>query len=444
MMPAVTGAHDPSRVIVGYDPSNRSAAFTVISMSGGEVQRWNDDLGIAVVKTSDEQRFRAVATQSPHIHFVESDDGTRLDGSQWNGSQWNGAQWNGAQWNGAQWNGAQWNGAQWNGAKGDGSQWNGAQWNAAMWTKQIYEGSSGTKFKYAVSSTDPGLVWQWGAWAMRSPDAWTTSMGTRQATLCVLDSGVSSQHPDIAPNLWTGPTGETGYNAISPGASWEDDAGHGTHIAGIAAAATGNAYGVAGVSNVLIMPVKVLDSTGHGHESDLAFGIWWCATRGADVAVMALSADQPGPALHRALEFAAAADVLLLASAGNAGPCSNCVAFPANDPRVIAVSAIDGTYALAEFSSNGPQVELTAPGVHVLSTFYDGSFVFGSGTSQAVAQAAGVAALVRDANGDLTASQVRALLGATAQDLGAAGSDPRFGHGLVRTDAALAAATSQS
>ena len=438
------GSHEASRVIVGYDPSNRGAAFTVISMSGGEVQRSNDELGIAVVKTKDEQRFRTFASQSPYIQYVEADDAIGLAGSQWNGAQWNGAQWNGAQWNGAQWNGAQWNGAQWNGAKGDGSQWNGAQWNAAMWTKQIYDGSSGTKFKYTVSSTDPGLVWQWGAWALHSPDAWTTSMGTRSATICVIDSGVSSQHADIAPNLWTGPTGETGYNAINPTASWEDDAGHGTHIAGIAAAATGNAYGVAGVGNTLIMPVKVLDSNGYGHESDLAFGIWWCASRGADVAVMALSADKPGPSLHRALAFAAARDVLMLASAGNAGPCSDCVAFPANDARVMAVSAIDGNYTLAPFSSKGPQVELTAPGVHVLSTFYDGNFVFGSGTSQAVAYAAGVAALVRDANPDLTASQVRALLTTTSQDLGAAGFDTSFGHGLVRTDAAVAAATSAS
>jgi serine protease len=152
---------------------------------------------------------------------------------------------------------------------------------------------------------------------------------------------------------------------------------------------------------------------------------------------MALSASEPGPTMDRALQFATDRDVLLLASAGNTG---GAVEYPANDERVVAVSAVDGALKLATFSSRGSDVELAAPGVAILGPIVGDAFAFGSGTSQAVGIAAGVATLVRDADPTLSAERTRALLHGSARDLGPVGPDASFGHGLVDADAALAAA----
>lgn len=423
------------RYIVGYSEGDEEAARAAVLAAGGEIQRHNGALRVFVVETSDPARFELLVSSSGAIEYVETDDPTRLDGAQWNGAQWNGAQWNGAQWNGAQWNGAQWNGAQWNGAT-DGTE---VQRQAARWSIQHFDAQGGSKFKYDAATTDPGLIWQWGAWATRAPDAWKTVTGTRSATLCVLDSGLAWDHPDVADNVWTGPGGEHGWNARDPTASAYDDAGHGTHVSGVAAATLGNAFGVAGVGNVQVMTVKVLGADGTGHESDLAFGLAWCGDQGASVALMALHATEPGPTLDRALQYAADRDVLLVGSAGNGGPCSDCVVFPASDPRVVAVAAVDGGLDPAAFASRGPQVEVAAPGVHVLGPFPGDAFVFGSGSSQAAAYAAGLAASLRDAAPWLSASEARALLSSTAQDIGAPGPDDATGAGLVRVDKALQA-----
>ena len=418
-----------SRYLVGYEPGSEDEARLAIQAAGGKVQRTSPDLHFAVV-TTDRAAFADLVSTSPFVTYVERDDATRLDGAQWNGAQWNGAQWNGAQWNGAQWNGAQWNGAQWNDA--DLKHVSEAQRLASKWTERHFDVSSDVKMQFAGDATDPGFVWQWGAWATRGPDAWTSvTRGTGAATLCVLDSGVDASHGDVAPNFLAA------YNAIDPLASPADDGGHGTHVAGVAAGALANGYGVGGAGNARILSAKVLDGNGGGYEGDLAFGLAWCANMGAKVAVMALSVTEADhPTLERALAYAAQRDVLLLASAGNTG---GKVQYPASHPAVMAVSAVDGNLALASFSSRGPQVDLAAPGVHVLGPLPGGQFAFGSGTSQAVAYAAGVAALVRDHKPAYSAQQAWSALAAGAKDLGPAGRDDATGHGLVMVDGALRA-----
>ena len=381
---AAGNAHG-TRFLVGYDPAQSQQAHLVIQAAGGEVQRSSPELGFAVVTTQHPDAFVLAARNSPHIHYVERDDATYLDGAQWNGAQWNGAQWNGAQWNG--------------------------------------EGG------------DPGAADQWGLAATRAPQAWNTTTGERRAELCVLDSGVAWEHPDLAANVWRGPAGARGFNAIDPRQSAYDDAGHGTHVAGVAAAAVRNGIGGAGVGNVSIMPVKVLGADGTGKEDDLAAGIVWCADNGADVALMALSVDEEGPTLRKALDYAAKRDVLLVASAGNTGACTSCVAYPARDANVVAVSATARDGSLAPFSARGPQVELAAPGVDIASTFVGDAYASGSGTSQAAAFVAGAAALARDADPSASARDVRDRLKASAQDLGSPGKDHSFGHGLLDVSA---------
>ena len=427
-VPWVAGAADAGgRYLVGYDAGNEDLARLSVEVAGGTVERSSDDLDFFVVRAADSLGFERLAPLQPGVRYVERDDATRLSGAQWNGAQWDAAEWDGAQWNGAQWNGAQWNGAQWNTVAWRGAQWNGAQWNGAQWNLAEWA-------QFGPQTADPGLVWQWGLWKTDAPTAWLAHKGQREATLCVLDSGVAWDHRDLKANVRA-----PGYNAIDPAKTAYDDAGHGTHVAGIAAARIGDAHGVAGVGNVTVLPVKVLNAGGTGHESDLAFGIAWCANQGAKVAVMALSADEPGPTMDRALQYAADRDVLLLASAGNNGPCDACVSYPASDPRVMGVSALTLADDLAAFSSKGAHVDLAAPGQRILSTL-PGGFAYGSGTSQAVAFAAGAAALVRDADGALTAAQTRDILLASADDLGPAGKDDAFGHGRLDVDDAVARA----
>lgn len=407
------------QVIVGYRDGALDPTLELVGALGADVTDTNERLGFVVARTTDVTGLLSALLGVATIEYVEEDDRTHLDG---------------AQWNGAQWNGAQWNGAQWNTMRDQGAQWNGAQWNAHHWTIQ----HAPMKWSYDTGSSDPGLMWQWGSWAAHAPQASLVDAGSRGATLCVLDSGVAWDHADLDGNMWTGVSGEHGWNAIDGSSHAYDDAGHGTHIAGIAAAEIGNAYGMAGVGNVRIMAVKVLDANGTGYESDLAFGIIWCATHGADVAVMALSVTEVNhPTLTRALQFAADRDVLLLASAGND---AGAVAYPASHPAVMAVSAVDGNLTLAPFSNRGADVDLAAPGVAVLGTFPGNSWVFGSGTSQAVGFAAGAAALLRDADPTLTATQTRDILLKTATDIGAAGEDDLYGAGFVDVERALLAA----
>src|SRR5581483_4963121 len=252
---------------------------------------------------SDKDTFLRLMAANPVVQYTEDDDATAMMGAQWNGAQWNAVQWNGAQWNGAQWNGAQWNGAQWNGAQWNMAGWSDAQRQAAAWTFQHYRANN-PGYRYDTATSDPGLAWQWSDWATRATNGWATTTGSNGAKLCALDSGVAFDHPDLAPNMWTGPAGEHGLNVLDPALPPYDDAGHGTHVAGIAAGRVGNAYGVAGIANVQIIAVKVLDSTGNGLEDELAIGLAYCATQGAQVAMMALGVTQPGPTLDRALQYA--------------------------------------------------------------------------------------------------------------------------------------------
>ena len=385
---------DPGEVLVGYRKGELATVTKLVASLGGTILSTDEDLRFLVVAARSTSQFLASVILDPAVEYAERNDVMRGNGAQWNGAQWNGAQWNGAEWNGAQWNA---------------------------------DGVAG----------DPGAYSQWGLNATRAREAWNVTTGERRATLCILDSGVAWDHADLAANVWTAPDGTRGYNAIDPRLSPYDDAGHGTHMAGIAAAAVRNGIGVAGVANVTIIPVKVLTAEGTGKEDDLATGLVWCANRGANVALMALSVDAEGPTVRNALAYAARLDVLLVASAGNKGSCTNCVGYPARDPNVVAVSAITQGETLASFSSQGPQVDLAAPGVDIVSTFVGDAYVAGNGTSQASAFVAGAAALVRDAHPTLSAADVTARLTGSARDVGPAGHDARYGNGVVDVAAAL-------
>lgn len=180
-----------------------------------------------------------------------------------------------------------------------------------------------------------------------------------------------------------------------------------------------------------MIAARALDASGSGSVSDIADGIQWATDQGASIINLSLGGGSYSSTLKRAVEYAYDQnDVLVVAAAGNEGQAD--VSYPARYEECVAVSAIDPDETLADFSNYGPNVEVTAPGVNVLSTVPPNDYRQLSGTSMASPVAAGVAALGLAVDGDLSASELRQLLGETAVDVGL----PAEQQGEGRVDAA--------
>lgn len=287
---------------------------------------------------------------------------------------------------------------------------------------------------------DPSAPDQYALEQVRLPDAWETSLGSIDAAVCVIDTGVRMTHEDLGLARYLG-----GYDFYNNDATPTDDNGHGTHVAGIAAAEIDNATGIAGAGNVGYYAVKVLGAHGGGSFTDIAAGIRWCADNTIPRTVISLSlgASIGSAVVRSAVEHAAAQGKVVVAAAGNDGPCTNCVGYPARYEDVIAVSCTDDTTDLCDFSSQGPDVDVAAPGSAILSTYRssDTSYATLSGTSMSTPYVSGALALAWSANPDLTAAQLRARLENGVVDLGAPGLDVEFGHGQLDA-ACLMAGTS--
>ena len=269
---------------------------------------------------------------------------------------------------------------------------------------------------------------------VRVPTAWDRSKGSLNQVVAVIDTGVNGKHPDLV--------GRTvaGYDAIrnvgiAAGAA-SDDNGHGSMVSGIIAAATNNGQGIAGVAwNAKVMPVKVLDDTGNGTDSDVAEGINWAVSHGAKILNLSLGGDGDNPALHDAVKNAVARGAVVIVAAGNWG--DDVPQYPAAYPEAIAVGATDTTGALTDFSSYGPWIDVAAPGWGILSTQLGSDYYIGDGTSFSAPIVSGVAALIRTQSPTLTPAQVLSRLRTTARDAGPRGIDPYYGAGVVDASNAL-------
>lgn len=275
------------------------------------------------------------------------------------------------------------------------------------------------------------------------PAAWAIHTGSADVTIAIIDTGVSASHPDLVPKL------VPGRNTINDSSNADDSwlISHGSHCAGIAAAASNNGIGVAGVSwGARIMPVKVLTTIGSGTEGDVAEGIAWAADHGAHVLSMSLGFPGLSTVVADAIEYAAEAGKIIVAASGNTAGAP--IGAPAVYPAVIAVGATDNRDVIANFTTTGPELDVVAPGVNVWSTwdvfFTPNSYTWQSGTSMACPHVAGLAALVWGANPELSAAGVRAIIESTAEDRGEPGWDPTYGHGRVNAHAAIVAATTPS
>jgi len=270
-----------------------------------------------------------------------------------------------------------------------------------------------------------------GVQQIKAPSAWGYSRG-KGIRVAVLDTGIDWLHPDLAPNV-------KGAVSFVPGEGPMDGNGHGTHCAGTIGAAI-NGVGVVGVApEASLYAVKVLANNGSGNWSWLIAGLNWCIQNQIRVCSMSLGGGSAPIALQAMANAAINAGLLLIAAAGNEGPDMNTVGFPGKYKNVIAVSAIDNANVVASFSSRGPEVELAAPGVNVLSTLPGGGYGSKSGTSMACPHTAGAAAVVWGAHRFATNVQIWNLLASTADNLGPPNWDVWYGYGRVDVDQAAGA-----
>ena len=447
---AVTGTTSvKANLIVGFD--GRYVDSGLIEGLGGVITGRSTSLGLAAVYAVDPAAFTSLILADPDVAWVEANDVTRADSAQWDSAQWDStgwdsAQWDSAQWDSAQWDSAQWDQAGWNSAQWDSAQWDSAQWDSAQWDGTGWDGTGWDARGYNRSQitaigrtlgapgTDPLVKWQWSLAAINLSYAVAHAPVSRN--VCVVDSGVDYTHPDLAPRMWRSANGTYGYDFVNKDHDPMDDGGHGTHVAGIAAAAAGNGLGLAGVAPARIMAAKVLGATGEGLEYDLAVGIDWCARNGAHVISMSLGTDQNSKAVHRAVVDAFARQVVMVASVGNKGTSCDCVQWPAAYPQVLAVGAVMPNGGRAPYSSMSHGVDFVAPGYAILSTLPGNQYGAAHGTSQAVPYVSAAAAILLAHGAD--ARNATSALKATALDLGPAGWDGAFGHGAINVGAALA------
>lgn len=297
--------------------------------------------------------------------------------------------------------------------------------------EQIYENK---KHKLVSAQTN-----DWGFTTIGVPKTFTSGFRGNGINVAVIDSGVSSSHPDL--------TRSDGKSVVTTGtsfvsefgdSSFADYNGHGTHVTGIIAAQD-NTIGKVGISpNVNILAVKVLNSEGDGYLSDVLSGMEWAVNHGAKVINMSLGFDQDEPSLKAMSDAVVNAGVSLVVAAGNESDygqdlTKNNVLYPAKYDASIAVGATNSSNTRAYFSSVGKEVEVSAPGEDVTSTYLLGTYKKMSGTSMATPYVSGLMALYRQAFPTATAAQIRQLLIANTLDLGKKGRDVEFGYGLVQS-----------
>jgi len=292
---------------------------------------------------------------------------------------------------------------------------------------------------------DPGFGKQWGHAQINSVEAWDVSTGSSEVVVAVIDSGVDLNHPDLAGKL------VPGYDFVDNDASPRDTNGHGTFVAGIAAAQTNNGLGVAGMSwGARIMPLRVLNSNGSGTTADIIEAVNWAVAHGADIINMSFGNYQYSAIFEEALASAHKAGVLLVAAAGNDG--IHAPTYPVSYPHVLGVGATDRNGKRAAYSNVSVNVDVMAPGgtgsgcqdpdgiystfptyTVALSANCPKDYAYMKGTSFAAPAVAGLAAILRGLSPELGPAEVSQVITSTAVSMGGP-----FLYGYGRVDALAA------
>lgn len=306
-------------------------------------------------------------------------------------------------------------------------------WAEPNYLSETPEGTRGTIPFYEADHVFGDVADQGALDRIGAPLAQQTATGVG-VTVAVLDTGIDSTHPDLTASVSAG-----GWDFVDNDADAADErslldedgdglfdegAGHGTHVAGLVLAVA---------PDVTLLPVRVLNSEGVGTSVGLAFGIRWAMNSGADIINLSLGMYADSRVVKDAIDEALDAGVIVVNSAGNQG-VNDRDHFPARMSDVISVAASDSLDSRASFSNFGSHVNITAPGVDLLSTFLDGGYAIWSGTSMAAPLVSGSAALRLEVNPSMTLSSLEEAIEDTATPLfGEEGSfwEGKMGDGLI-------------
>src|SRR5438552_7288458 len=284
-----------------------------------------------------------------------------------------------------------------------------------------------------------GNIAQWAAQFIGAEQAWDSTVGDPSIIIAIVDTGIDANHPDL--------TGKVvlAKNFVK-GERVSDSFGHGTHVAGIAAAQINNGTGIAGIcGRCSLMSVKVLGADGSGTISDVASGITYATDFGARVINLSLGSSSRSTIMRDALDYALNNNVLPVVAMGNAS--SDFVGDLGYWYSALSVGALDQQGSKASFSNFGLQTDVTAPGVAVLSTMptysvtlntqypYKTNYDALSGTSMAAPVVSGLAGLLLSVNPALTAAQVKGIIESSAGD--GASFDLTSGFGAVQAATAV-------
>ncbi len=314
-------------------------------------------------------------------------------------------------------------------------------------------------------STTVTTEWHWRQSGFYA--AWDVSRGGPGARVAVLDSEIDTPHPELVGKVVAAYNAEAQFPATYRSADVRassaqitqaindpnDNDLHGTHVAGLAGAATGNGAGVSGAGyDTPLMASKVTLTVQNNDAGNALFvanvvdAIMWATDAGASVINMSFGTGNYSPALASAVAYAVSRNVLPVAAAGNTQdtPEAGVPLYPAALPGVLAVGSIEPSGTISSFSTNGTYVDVAAPGSMILSTWdrrVPGNPVAGytvlQGTSMATPIVAGLAGLMRNLRPDLTPAETEGIIQATATDRGAPGRDVQYGAGVLNADAAV-------
>jgi thermitase len=284
---------------------------------------------------------------------------------------------------------------------------------------------------YPVSTmepNDPLYSSQWHLPAVSCPMAWGMTSGSDQVIIAVCDTGMDGAHPDLAPKV------APGWNVVDNNSDTSPVYPHGTWTAGTAAALGNNSIGVASPAlNCRLMPIRVTSrNDGAAMMSDLAAGVVWAADHGARVASVSYMGAASSIMMDAGRYIESKGGVLVMA-AGNTGTYNAIL----DTPDIIVVSATNQSDGLAGFTTTGSNIDLSAPGVGILTTAVNNNYQSVNGTSFSAPLVAGAIGLMLSVMPSLTPTQIDTILKVTADDLGPAGWDPGYGWGRLNVGRAL-------
>jgi subtilisin family serine protease len=289
-------------------------------------------------------------------------------------------------------------------------------------------------YPLGLEPSDPAFGNDWHLRKIEAPAAWSRTTGDGSVTIAFVDTGIDITHPDLAPLLVPG-LNSASYVTQAQGGDVTDINGHGTGVAGAAAAMGNNGSGACGVGwNFPIMPIRASNSpSGGAFFSDVLYGAVWAAANGAKIVSVSFAGIESDSVESTASSIKNNYGGLLVWGAGNSATSLNF-----DRPNTTVVGSTDQNDALASDSNYGPAVDVVAPGVSVFVPSRGGGWTWVSGTSYSTPIASGVLALIWSANPSLTPDQAMTALYQSCDDLGAPGRDNTFGWGRVNAARALA------